>query len=117
MFTASTIARAEDLRKSALACLDELVTNPMSSIHEENPHRCPNLFINKLSRFPVHEWDFGWGAPIFMGRPPAGVGMIYTVPPSSTDHDDAGLPLIAGLETPHMKLFLELIRQKPASKI
>ncbi|GLT25358.1 hypothetical protein SLA2020_004900 [Shorea laevis] len=94
--------------KSALAYLEKVPINQISSSPSEHEQQCPNLFITSL-RLPIHDANFGWGHPIFMGRGSIGEGMIYILPSPT---DDGSWTLIAGLETSHMKLFQQLICQK-----
>ncbi|GKV03283.1 hypothetical protein SLEP1_g15615 [Rubroshorea leprosula] len=95
--------------KSALAYLEKVPINQISSSPSEHEQQCPNLFINSW-HLPIHDADFGWGHPIFMGRGNIGEGMIYILPSPT---DDGSWTLIAGLETSHMKHFQQLICQKP----
>ncbi|XVE97447.1 hypothetical protein REPUB_Repub03eG0020500 [Reevesia pubescens] len=88
--------------RSALDYLEKL---PDITVARRGPQtfRCPNLNIINWMRLPIHDADFGWGHPIYMG--PANVvheGKIYLLPSAT---DDGSLTLVSCLETSHMKLF------------
>ncbi|GKU87225.1 hypothetical protein SLEP1_g1663 [Rubroshorea leprosula] len=91
--------------KSALAYMEKVPSKQMVSPAENNL-LCLNLFIISWWRLPIHDADFGWGRPIFMGRATIGEGMSYILP---SPMDDGSLKLKIGLETSHMKLFQKLI--------
>ncbi|GLT43609.1 hypothetical protein SLA2020_175480 [Shorea laevis] len=91
--------------KSALTYMEKVPSKHMASPGENNL-RCPNLFIISWWRLPIHDADFGWGRPIFMGRATIGEGMSYILPSPT---DDGSVTLMIGLETSHMKLFQKLI--------
>ncbi|KAF5806901.1 putative quinate O-hydroxycinnamoyltransferase [Helianthus annuus] len=66
-----------------------------------------NLRIVSWTRLPIHDADFGWGRPIFMGRigiPSA--GGCYVLP---SPINDGSLSIIIGLEAEQMKLFSKLL--------
>ncbi|KAK1411008.1 hypothetical protein QVD17_37551 [Tagetes erecta] len=65
-----------------------------------------NVFVTSWSRLPIHDADFGWGRPVFMGRIgiPA-VGRCYVLPSPT---NDGSLSIIVGLEVEQMKLFSKL---------
>ncbi|XXG58613.1 hypothetical protein AAC387_Pa04g0885 [Persea americana] len=65
--------------------------------------RCPNVGITSWSRLPIHDADFGWGRPIFMG--PGGIGYegLGIVLPSPTN--DGSLSLAISLHADHMVHF------------
>jgi shikimate O-hydroxycinnamoyltransferase len=104
-----TMARMDDeYMKSAI---DYLELQPDLSKLVKGPHtfRCPNIGITSWSRLPIHNADFGWGRPIFMG--PGGIayeGLAYVLPSPIGD----GSQMIAiSLQTEHMEQFCELIYQ------
>lgn len=129
IFHAAPVARAGDL-------LSEPLTNTVKRIHEllkqfnneylrsaldyiekvpdlstlvRGPHtfRCPNLSIVSWMWLPIHDADFGWGRPLFMG--PAQVvqeGKLYIL---RSPTNDGSLSLITRLETSHMELFKKLL--------
>ncbi|XWS72645.1 hypothetical protein CRYUN_Cryun02cG0058000 [Craigia yunnanensis] len=86
------------------SALDYLETVPsITTVRGAHTFRCPSLSLNNWMRLPLHEADFGWGRPIYMG--PAHViheGKIYMLPSPTVD---GTLSLIACLETSHMELF------------
>ncbi|XP_065850770.1 shikimate O-hydroxycinnamoyltransferase-like [Euphorbia lathyris] len=68
-----------------------------------NTFKCPNLNIVSWVRLPIHDADFGWGRPVYMG--PAKVvfeGMAYIMPSANNDKN---LSLIICLHTNHMESF------------
>ncbi|MBA0564727.1 hypothetical protein Golob_009643 [Gossypium lobatum] len=61
--------------------------------------------IKAASRLPLHDADFGWGRPLYVGPPNVvSEGKIFLVPSPT---DDGSLSLVAWLQTPHMKPFEE----------
>ncbi|KAH0982928.1 hypothetical protein GBA52_010105 [Prunus armeniaca] len=81
-------------------CLSELITGPLSIC-------CPNLRINSWARLPIHDADFGWGRPIFMG--PGAIpfdGMSFLLPSAT---NDGSLSLIISLKSVDMKSFSTLL--------
>ncbi|KAK0595170.1 hypothetical protein LWI29_004229 [Acer saccharum] len=92
--------------RSALDYL-QMQTDLTPLIRRPNAFRSPNLNINSWVRLPVHDADFGWGRPVFMG--PASVlyeGTVYVLPSPT---DDGSLSLIVRLEACHMQLFHKLL--------
>ncbi|KAL6286105.1 hypothetical protein ACE6H2_010495 [Prunus campanulata] len=81
-------------------CLSELITGPPSIC-------CPNLRINSWARLPIHDADFGWGRPIFMG--PGAIpfdGLSFLLPSATSD---GSLSLVISLKSEDMKLFSTLL--------
>nr|QRI59127.1 hydroxycinnamoyl-coenzyme A: quinate hydroxycinnamoyl transferase [Echinacea purpurea] len=63
----------------------------------------PNLNINAWSRLPVHDADFGWGRPVFMG--PAIIlyeGTVYVLP---SPNNDRSVSLAVCLDAKEQPLF------------
>ncbi|KAI3811334.1 hypothetical protein L1987_21055 [Smallanthus sonchifolius] len=63
----------------------------------------PNLNINTWTRLPVHDADFGWGRPVFMG--PACIlyeGTIYVLP---SPNNDRSMSLAVCLDADEQPLF------------
>ncbi|KAK6274089.1 hypothetical protein POUND7_011172 [Theobroma cacao] len=88
--------------RSALDYLEKL-PDVTTARREAHTAQCPNLSIINWMRLPVHDANFGWGRPIYMG--PANVvheGKIYLLPSPT---DDGSLSLVACLEASHMKPF------------
>uniref|UniRef100_A0A5B6Z9U4 Putative hydroxycinnamoyl CoA shikimate/quinate hydroxycinnamoyl transferase n=1 Tax=Davidia involucrata TaxID=16924 RepID=A0A5B6Z9U4_DAVIN len=91
-----------DYLRSALDYL-ELQPDLKALVRGAHTFRCPNLGITSWVRLPIHDADFGWGRPIFMG--PGGIayeGLAFVLPSST---NDGSLSLAISLQTDHMKLF------------
>ncbi|KAH1207280.1 Shikimate O-hydroxycinnamoyltransferase [Glycine max] len=70
------------------------------------PTWCPNLGITSWARLPIHDADFGWGRPIFMG--PGGIayeGLSFIIPSST---NDGSMSVAIALPPEQMKVFQEL---------
>ncbi|PSS07565.1 Shikimate O-hydroxycinnamoyltransferase [Actinidia chinensis var. chinensis] len=91
-----------DYLRSALDYL-ELQPNLKALVRGANTFKCPNLAITSWTRLPIHDADFGWGRPIFMG--PGGIpyeGLAFALPSPT---NDGSLSIALSLQTEHMKLF------------
>lgn len=91
-----------DYLRSALDYL-ELQPDLSALVRGAHTFRCPNLGITSWIRLPIHDADFGWGRPIFMG--PGGIpyeGLAFVLPSPTTD---GSLWVAIALQTEHMKLF------------
>ncbi|XP_020232248.1 shikimate O-hydroxycinnamoyltransferase [Cajanus cajan] len=91
--------------RSALDYL-ELQPDLKALVRGAHTYRCPNLGITSWARLPIHDADFGWGRPIFMG--PGGIayeGLSFVIPSST---NDGSLSLAIALPPQQMKLFQEL---------
>lgn len=69
--------------------------------------RCPNIGITSWTRLPIHEADFGWGRPIFMG--PGGIayeGLSFILPSAQ---GDGSLSIAISLQPGHMERFQKLL--------
>ncbi|XP_040999995.1 shikimate O-hydroxycinnamoyltransferase-like [Juglans microcarpa x Juglans regia] len=91
------------------SALDYLELQPDLSALVRGAHtfRCPNLGITSWIRLPIHDADFGWGRPIFMG--PGGIpyeGLSFIIPSSSST--DNSLSVAIALQHEHMKVFEKL---------
>ncbi|KAJ3684436.1 hypothetical protein LUZ61_013600 [Rhynchospora tenuis] len=130
IFTATPIAKAGEVASSAQAAagkiqetmarmdneymksaLDYLELQPDLSKLIKGPHtfRCPNIGITSWSRLPIHDADFGWGRPIFMG--PGGIayeGLAYVLP---SPVGDGSQSVAISLLSEHMERFQKLIYQ------
>lgn len=100
------VARMDnDYSRSALDYL-ELQPDLSALVRGAHTFRCPNLGITSWIRLPIHDADFGWGRPIFMG--PGGIpydGLSFIIPSST---DDGSLSIAIGLQSEHMKVFEKL---------
>lgn len=87
------------------SALDYLEIQPDISALVRGAHtfKCPNLGITSWVRLPIHDADFGWGRPIFMG--PGGIpyeGLSFVLPSPT---NDGSLSVAIALQTQHMKQF------------
>ncbi|KAL6953326.1 shikimate O-hydroxycinnamoyltransferase [Sarracenia purpurea var. burkii] len=95
----------DDYLRSALDYL-ELQPDVKALIRGAHTFKCPNLAVTSWVRLPIHDADFGWGRPIFMG--PGEIpyeGLAFALPSST---NDGSLSLAISLQTEHMKLFGKL---------
>ncbi|KAK9922798.1 hypothetical protein M0R45_031245 [Rubus argutus] len=129
IFTATPIAVAGDLQSKPVwyaaskihdalvrmdndylrSALDYLELQPDLSALVRGAHtfRCPNLGITSWVRLPIHDADFGWGRPIFMG--PGGIGyegLAFVIPSAN---NDGSLSVAISLQSEHMKSFSKLL--------
>ncbi|KAL9996701.1 putative quinate O-hydroxycinnamoyltransferase [Helianthus debilis subsp. tardiflorus] len=91
-----------DYLKSALDYL-ELQSDLKALVRGAHTFKCPNLGITSWARLPIHDADFGWGRPIFMG--PGGIayeGLSFVLP---SPINDGSLSIAISLQAQHMKLF------------
>ncbi|KAK4802087.1 hypothetical protein SAY86_000290 [Trapa natans] len=91
------------------SALDYLELQPDLSALVRGAHtfRCPNLGITSWARLPIHDADFGWGRPIFMG--PGGIayeGLAFVLP---SPNNDGSLSVAISLQTEHMRVFEKLL--------
>ncbi|CAL9091478.1 unnamed protein product [Musa textilis] len=69
--------------------------------------RCPNIGLTSWVRLPIHDADFGWGRPVFMG--PGGIayeGLAFVLPSPT---GDGSLSVAISLQPDHMHKFQKLI--------
>lgn len=95
-----------DYLRSALDYL-ELQPDLSALVRGAHTFRCPNLGITSWVRLPIHDADFGWGRPIFMG--PGGIayeGLSFILPSPT---NDGSLSVAISLQSEHMKLFEKFI--------
>lgn len=93
-----------DYLRSALDYL-ELQPDLKALVRGAHTFKCPNLGITSWARLPIHDADFGWGRPIFMG--PGGIayeGLSFIIPSST---NDASLSVAIALPPHQIKLFQE----------
>ncbi|KAH0687387.1 hypothetical protein KY285_017949 [Solanum tuberosum] len=91
-----------DYLRSALDYL-ELQPDLKALVRGAHTFKCPNLGITSWSRLPIHDADFGWGRPIFMG--PGGIayeGLSFMLP---SPINDGSQSVAISLQAEHMKLF------------
>ncbi|KAJ4822147.1 hypothetical protein Tsubulata_017298 [Turnera subulata] len=96
----------DEYLKSALDYL-ELQPDLSALVRGAHTFKCPNLGITSWVRLPIHDADFGWGGPIFMG--PGGIayeGLSFTLPSAN---NDGSLSVAISLQEEHMKLFEKFI--------
>ncbi|XP_020082532.1 hydroxycinnamoyltransferase 1-like [Ananas comosus] len=103
------LARMDD--KYMTSALDYLELQPDLSALAKGPHtfRCPNLGLTSWARLPIHDADFGWGRPAFMG--PGGIayeGLAYVLPSPTGDRSQS---IAISLQAEHMDEFGKLIYQ------
>ncbi|XP_073317598.1 shikimate O-hydroxycinnamoyltransferase-like [Primulina huaijiensis] len=101
------IAKMDDeYLRSAIDYL-ELQTDLKALARGPRTFNCPNLGITSWSRLPIHDADFGWGRPVFMG--PGGIQFegLSIILPSPTN--DGSLSVAISLQTEHMKVFEKLL--------
>lgn len=92
-----------------LSALDYLELQPDLSKLVRGAHtfRCPNIGITSWTRLPIHDADFGWGRPIFMG--PGGIayeGLAFILP---STQGDGSLSIAISLQAEHMARFQKLL--------
>ncbi|KAM3399594.1 hypothetical protein ACQJBY_004789 [Aegilops geniculata] len=95
-----------DYCRSALDYL-ELQPDLSALVRGAQTYHCPNLGITSWVNLPIHNADFGWGQPVFMG--PGGIafeGLAYVLP---SIQNDGSLYIAISLEADHMKKFRNLI--------
>nr|AGA20364.1 hydroxycinnamoyl CoA shikimate/quinate hydroxycinnamoyl transferase [Leucaena leucocephala] len=110
-FAASRIHNAlsrmdNEYLRSALDFL-ELQPDLKALVRGAHTFKCPNLGITSWVRLPIHDADFGWGRPIFMG--PGGIayeGLSFILPSSG---NDGSLSVAIALQPEHMKVFKEVL--------
>ncbi|MQL80373.1 hypothetical protein Taro_012822 [Colocasia esculenta] len=96
----------DDYLRSALDYL-ELQPDLSKLVRGAHTFRCPNLGITSWVRLPIHDADFGWGRPVFMG--PGGIayeGLAFLLPSAT---GDGSLSLAISLQPEHMTKFQKLV--------
>uniref|UniRef100_A0A0D9VI77 Uncharacterized protein n=1 Tax=Leersia perrieri TaxID=77586 RepID=A0A0D9VI77_9ORYZ len=108
---AATIQSALDRMDNGYcrSALDYLEMQPDLSALVRGAHtfRCPNLGLTSWVRLPIHDADFGWGRPVFMG--PGGIayeGLAFVIPSANRD---GSLSVAISLQAEHMEKFRKLI--------
>lgn len=96
----------DEYLRSALDYL-ELQPELPKLVRGAHTFRCPNLGITSWVRLPIHDADFGWGRPVFMG--PGGIayeGLAFLLPSPT---GDGSLSLAISLQSGHMTKFQKLV--------
>ncbi|KAI3929224.1 hypothetical protein MKX01_006460 [Papaver californicum] len=96
----------DEYLRSALDYL-ELQPDLTALVRGAHTFRCPNIGITSWARLGIHDADFGWGRPIFMG--PGGIafeGLAFMIP---SPVNDGSLSLAISLQSDHMKRFEEIL--------
>ncbi|URE48483.1 Transferase family [Musa troglodytarum] len=96
----------EPYLRSALDYL-ELQPDLAALVRGAHTFRCPNIGLTSWVRLPIHDADFGWGRPVFMG--PGGIsyeGLAFLLPSPT---GDGSLSLAISLRADHMLKFSKLI--------
>ncbi|KAG7998224.1 hypothetical protein I3843_01G247900 [Carya illinoinensis] len=128
IFVATPIALAGDLRSKptwcaasrihdALARMDndylrsaidfqELQPDLSALVRGAHTFRCPNLAITSWMRLPIHDADFGWGRPDFMGPGRILFEGLSSLIPNPTN--DGSLSVAVSLPTEQMEVFEKL---------
>nr|QRI59126.1 hydroxycinnamoyl-CoA: tartaric acid hydroxycinnamoyl transferase [Echinacea purpurea] len=124
IFDAAVIATAGDIKSKPIWYAAGKIHDSLARMNNDylrsaidylEQHNCKkpyvdyntNLRINSWARLPIHDADFGWGRPIFMGRTGLpSVGRVYVLPSAM---DDGSLSIILGLEAEEMKVFGNLL--------
>ncbi|XP_076933875.1 shikimate O-hydroxycinnamoyltransferase-like [Bidens hawaiensis] len=127
IFNGTTIATVGDIKSKPLWYAASKIHESLARMNSDylksavdylEKYRCQKLdAYNKYTdfaivswlRLPIHDANFGWGRPIFMGRTGIPTGGKCYVLPSSTN--DGSLSIIIGLEVEQMKLFGNLLYQ------
>jgi shikimate O-hydroxycinnamoyltransferase len=95
-----------DYCRSALDYL-ELQPDLSALVRGAHTFRCPNLGLTSWVRLPIHDANFGWGRPVFMG--PGGIayeGLAFVLPSAN---GDGSLSIAISLQAEHMEKFRKLI--------
>ncbi|RZC71190.1 hypothetical protein C5167_034648 [Papaver somniferum] len=96
----------DEYLRSALDYL-ELQPDLTALVRGAHTFRCPNIGITSWARLGIHDADFGWGRPIFMG--PGGIafeGLAFMLP---SPVNDGSLSLAISLQSDHMKRFEKIL--------
>ncbi|KAG6517988.1 hydroxycinnamoyltransferase-like [Zingiber officinale] len=93
--------------QSALDYLEIRSNMLAQKVNGATPFGCPNLWLTSWARLPIHDADFGWGRPIFMGPSPIRVEGVVIILPSAAG--DGGLSVAISLQPDHMVKFQDLI--------
>ncbi|KAL8243543.1 hypothetical protein R6Q59_009801 [Mikania micrantha] len=101
------VRRTSDYLKSTIDFL-ELQPDLLSLVGAiVESYRTSNIAITTWAWLPIHDVDFGWGRPIFMGPGGIDVEGVSTVLPSPIK--DGSLSIIISLQVEQMKLFKKFL--------
>ncbi|KAF5806943.1 putative quinate O-hydroxycinnamoyltransferase [Helianthus annuus] len=103
----AVVRRTNDYLRSIIDYL-ELQPNMLSLAGATmETYKSSNVAITTWAWLPIHDADFGWGQPVFMG--PGGVGIegISTVVPSPIN--DGSLSIVISLQAEQLKLFKKFL--------
>uniref|UniRef100_J3MBW4 Uncharacterized protein n=1 Tax=Oryza brachyantha TaxID=4533 RepID=J3MBW4_ORYBR len=77
--------------------------------------RCPNLGLTSWVRLPIHDADFGWGRPAFMGRACLQFsGLVYLVPGPD---GDGRLDVVVAMEPESLAKFKKVFYDELSSSV
>ncbi|KAJ4958412.1 hypothetical protein NE237_025523 [Protea cynaroides] len=96
----------DEYLRSALDYL-ELHPDLTALVRGAHTFQCPNIAITSWVQLPIHDADFGWGPPIFMGPGRIFCEGLAFILPSPTN--DGSLALAISLQTEHMKVFQKIL--------
>nr|WKA69991.1 hydroxycinnamoyl-CoA:shikimate hydroxycinnamoyl transferase [Crocosmia x crocosmiiflora] len=97
---------AGEYMRSALDYL-ELQPDLSKLVRGAHTFKCPNIGITSWTRLPIHDADFGWGRPIFMGPPWISYEGLAFILPSS--QGDRSVSVVIALQPEHMVRFEKLL--------
>ncbi|KAK9080571.1 hypothetical protein SSX86_000329 [Deinandra increscens subsp. villosa] len=101
------VRRTSDYLKSTIDYL-ELQPDLLSMLGATvESYKSSNLAITTWAWLPIHDVDFGWGRPIFMGPGRIDVEGVSTVLPSPIK--DGSLSIIISLQVEQMKIFKKFL--------
>ncbi|KAM0018665.1 putative quinate O-hydroxycinnamoyltransferase [Helianthus debilis subsp. tardiflorus] len=105
IFTTAVIATAGEIQSKPTCDYLKSALDYLAQHLDQKPkvsYKYTNLLIISWARLLIHEADFGWGRPIFMGPTSIPLGSCYFLP---SPINDGSLSIIIGLEADQMKLF------------
>ncbi|KAG0466967.1 hypothetical protein HPP92_018547 [Vanilla planifolia] len=72
-----------------------------------------DMWLISWQGLPIHEADFGWGKPVYMGRASLHfAGQVYVMPRSPVEEGDGGLLLAVAMEPENMQRFKEVFDEE-----
>ncbi|XP_008790160.2 hydroxycinnamoyltransferase isoform X2 [Phoenix dactylifera] len=103
----ASLARMDDQYLRSAVDYLEIQPDLRALVRGAHTFRCPNIGLTSWVRLPIHDADFGWGRPVFMG--PGGIayeGLAFVLP---SPDGDGSLSLAISLQAEHMLRFQKLI--------